>query len=461
MLLDLLDEFNLLSSTNHFQKKKSKLWTFTYPNGTRAQLDYIIFRKKWRNSVHDAEAYSSFSSVGSDHRIVSSKITLSLRAPRKVSNDPMKTIDWNTVISDKDLSSKYAIDVYNRFSELTNSDDSLSAKYSNIIMANEEIALASLPRKPKRKAVNLSTHQEVILARDKIETLSKQLQQNPSQQLRSQVTQSKRDLEAAYTLAQAEYIEGKIADLKLLHINKQHAAAWSVINEITGRKDKPSPIIKGGSQKARMQNWTYHFKSLLGDPSPVEDVLPKVVISPMLDISTDLFSSEEITAVIKTLKNKKSPGLDNIPSILWKDPNLLVLLLSICNDILQNLSPPESWLKAGIVPIPKKGNLSSPKNYRGISLMTIAAKVFNKLLLNRLVPSIDPLLRINQNGFRRGRSTLAQILSLRRIVEEIRNSNREMTLIFVDFRKAFDSINRDVLFEILPLWNSRKIGRCY
>ena len=59
LLLDLLDEFNLLSSTNHFQKKKSKLWTFTYPNGTRAQLDYIIFRKKWGDSAQDAEAYSS------------------------------------------------------------------------------------------------------------------------------------------------------------------------------------------------------------------------------------------------------------------------------------------------------------------------------------------------------------------------------------------------------------------
>ena len=84
--------------------------------------------------------------------------------------------------------------------------------------------------------------------------------------------------------------------------------------------------------------------------------------------------------------------------------------------------------------------------------MPIAAKVYNKLILNRLVPHVDPLLRINQNGFRRGRSTLAQILALRRIVEEIRNSNREMALVFVDFKKAFDSINRDILFEILPLY---------
>ena len=74
------------------------------------------------------------------------------------------------------------------------------------------------------------------------------------------------------------------------------------------------------------------------------------------------------------------------------------------------------------------------------------------MLLNRLVPSLDPILRKNQNGFRRGRTTIAQILSLRRIIEEMRNHNKEITLCFVDFKKAFDSINRDVMFKILPLY---------
>ena len=264
--------------------------------------------------------------------------------------------------------------------------------------------------------------------------------------MKSQITQCKRDLDNAYIAALTEYVEGKIDHLKFLHVNQQHAAAWTVVNELTGRKDKPSPIIKGGSQEARKKNWVDHFKDLLGKPSPVVGELPRIKISPTLPISTEPFSLDEINLVIKSIANKKSPGLDNIPSIIWKDPNLTSLLLSICNENMVTLSPPSSWLKAGIIPIPKKGDLSAPKNYRGISLMPIAAKIFNKLILNRLVPYVDPLLPINQNGFRRGRSTLAQILALRRIVEEIRNSNREMALVFVDFKKAFDSINRDVLF---------------
>ena len=52
--------------------------------------------------------------------------------------------------------------------------------------------------------------------------------------------------------------------------------------------------------------------------------------------------------------------------------------------------------------------------------MPIAAKIYNKLILNRIAPRIDPLLRKNQNGFRKGRGTLSQILSIRRILEEMR-----------------------------------------
>ena len=304
MLLDLIDEFNLFSSNNNFMKNKSKLWSFTYPNGCRAQLDYILFRKKWRNSVHDAQAFSSFSNVGSDHRIVSSKVTLSLRAPKKVPTDPMKRVDWNAVTSNKELSSQYAIDVFNRFSELSCADDTAETKYSNLIAVNAEIALSSLPKKSQRNPVKFNTHHQVISAREKLQTISQQHDLIPSSQLKSEITQCKRDLEEAYTLAQAEYIEGKITELKYLHVNKQHSAAWAVVNEITGRKEKPSPIIKGGSQEARTNNWVDHFKGLLGEPSPVEDILRNVEISPPLNISVEPFSLMDIELVVNSLKTK-------------------------------------------------------------------------------------------------------------------------------------------------------------
>ena len=96
--------------------------------------------------------------------------------------------------------------------------------------------------------------------------------------------------------------------------------------------------------------------------------------------------------------------------------------------------------------------MTIPTNYRGISLLPIAAKIYNKLILNRLRPKLEQILRKNQNGFRPGRSTLGQILTLRRIIEEITFCNKTAALIFVDFSKAFDSVNREKMFEILELY---------
>ena len=53
LLIDFMKEYNLFSSNTSFMKPKGQLWTFEYPNGGRVQLDYLIFRKKWRNTVKD------------------------------------------------------------------------------------------------------------------------------------------------------------------------------------------------------------------------------------------------------------------------------------------------------------------------------------------------------------------------------------------------------------------------
>ena len=62
-----------------FQKRKGKLWTNTYTNDTKAQIDYVFINKKWNNRTLNCEAYSSFEGASSDHRIVTAKIRLSLR----------------------------------------------------------------------------------------------------------------------------------------------------------------------------------------------------------------------------------------------------------------------------------------------------------------------------------------------------------------------------------------------
>ena len=122
---------------------------------------------------------------------------------------------------------------------------------------------------------------------------------------------------------------------------------------------------------------------------------------------------------IKALKNNKAAGIDGIPGEVWKAGSLNTELLEICNKVYHG-DVPKIWLCGAIKPIPKKGDLGVPANYRGITLSAVAAKIYNRMLLNRIKPHIDAKLRRNQNGFRTGRSTVAQVLTLHRLIEEIR-----------------------------------------
>ena len=74
------------------------------------------------------------------------------------------------------------------------------------------------------------------------------------------------------------------------------------------------------------------------------------------------------------------------------------------------------------------------------------------MLLNGIAPEIDPILRKNQNGFRTQRSTSGQILTIRRILAGIKTKNLPAVLLFIDFSKAFDSIHRGKMMEILTAY---------
>ena len=96
--------------------------------------------------------------------------------------------------------------------------------------------------------------------------------------------------------------------------------------------------------------------------------------------------------------------------------------------------------------------MSDTSNYRGISLAPIAAKLVNKMILNRIQPMIDSHLRPNQNGFRPGRTTTAHILALRRVIEGVKSHNQKAIILYVDFKKAFDSIHRPTMMQILKAY---------
>ena len=89
----------------------------------------------------------------------------------------------------------------------------------------------------------------------------------------------------------------------------------------------------------------------------------------------------------------------------------------------------------------------------GIALLSIPCKVFAKAILNRLKPRAESMLRENQCGFRKGRGCADQLFTLRILTEKAREYHRPLYICFIDLRKAYDSVNRDLLWLLLD--------RCY
>lgn len=89
------------------------------------------------------------------------------------------------------------------------------------------------------------------------------------------------------------------------------------------------------------------------------------------------------------------------------------------------------------------------KNYRGISLINTTYKILSKLVLNRLKSHVEEIVGDHQSGFMKGRSTTDQIFILKQLTSKYWEYNKDVYVMFIDFSKAYDSINRNRLWKMM------------
>ncbi|KAJ4427400.1 hypothetical protein ANN_25021 [Periplaneta americana] len=96
-----------------------------------------------------------------------------------------------------------------------------------------------------------------------------------------------------------------------------------------------------------------------------------------------------------------------------------------------------------------QGDKTNCGNFRGISLLLTSYKILSNILLRRLTPYVDEIIGDHQCGFRRNRSTIDQIFCIRQIMEKKWEYKDTVHQLFIDFKKAYDSVKREVLYDIL------------
>ncbi|BHF64913.1 hypothetical protein SprV_0200792100 [Sparganum proliferum] len=202
----------------------------------------------------------------------------------------------------------------------------------------------------------------------------------------------------------------------------------------------------------RKQYWA-EIATSMEQASNVDDPRKLYRLIRQVSVPCDPSSEGEVADAIRKLRNNKAPGEDGIPAEIFKScvDTLAPWLHEVTERAWRDEVVSDDWGLGILVPILKKGDKTRCENYRGISLIDVAAKIFAIVLLRRFQAVRGSRTRPNQAGFRVGRGCADQIFTLRRILE-FRHSYQQPTAVcFVDFAAAFDSVHRESLWRIMAL----------
>jgi hypothetical protein len=223
------------------------------------------------------------------------------------------------------------------------------------------------------------------------------------------------------------------------------ASIWRKFNNSLGRK---RPQIKHGDSNVEVE----HIKDLFKINSTPE-IPPRIFDNAIPDSPMDdqfninhPFSKDELAHVLLTLGNS-SPGPDGIPYNIYKEFSEYSQSYILCfiNMLFTSGQIPSCLKQCLQVALPKV----TPGDYRPITLMNCILKIYESLVYNRIYPIIDPHLPQQQFGFRKNRSSSDQAANLIMNIQTYRNQKLYCGIIFIDIKKAFDRMDRDIVLDDL------------
>ena len=198
--------------------------------------------------------------------------------------------------------------------------------------------------------------------------------------------------------------------------------------------------------------WYDHFSRILNRRTEYNQLFidEMVQITPYLELDEPP-SYDELVKALTKLKRGKAGGRTGIL------PELLLLgggelwdrLLLVMEDVWEEKCVVKDWKDALIIPIPKKGDLTLCDYWRGISLLDVVGKVLARIIQDRPQIVVERVLSDSQCGFRKGRGCIDMIFVARQLVEKSREHNDSLYILFVDLRKAYDSVPRSALWAVL------------
>ena len=244
---------------------------------------------------------------------------------------------------------------------------------------------------------------------------------------------------------------------ELIKSKRDSKSIWKAINELSCKKSKSSGLI---CQDLTPEKLNKHFTSIVERTVKINatqrnDLYKLKQFCSNKDIrSKQVFpfiSVHEVYKELSSLKQSRSHGLDGLDSKILKlsAPIISEHITYIYNLCIDKNCFPQAFKIAKVLPVFKSGDTSDPSNYRPISILPILSKILERHLKHHLQSHFTKydLFHRNQNGFREKHSCHTMLTN---IIEEWHlniNNNKFTGSLFIDFAKAFDTIEHNLLLK--------------
>ena len=450
-LLEFAATHSLYICNTRFEQKSQRKWTWASPDGVhKNMIDLILIQQRWKSSVINCRTFQS-ADICSDHSLVLCNIRLRLKRLYNKIQYRIR-IDVSHLKSEK-IRECYSKKLANDIAKIDLAEN-LEEHAKKIEAAIKKAAEATIPASRSTKKPWIS--EDTLKLADEKRTLkqSKNASAQKEQQYKDfckKVKKSARQDKERWIQQQCEEIEKGLVIGKTRHV---YSLIKMLRRKFTPRisviQDQDGKILQ--SQDEIIQQWTKYCSSLYKDHGGGDSMARDLeMIAPTSIEEPQNILYSEVEEAIRTLKRNKSPGSDGITAEMIQagGEQLVRQIHLLCNKAWNESTIPEEWSKSILVPVPKKGDLSQCANYRTISLINHTGKILLIILLNRLKHQLEPHLSEEQAGFRKDRSTVHQILTLRLIAEKAKRHGKKIYNCFIDFQKAFDTIKQKVIWATL------------
>ena len=461
-LIEFCRRLKLIITNTWFRQHKRRRYTWTRPDGERYQLDYILVRQRYRNSVKNAHSYPG-ADINSDHNLVAMRACVRMKKIQR--GKKVERLNREKLKSHGEFMKE---DVRKKIEENSLVKKSAEEHWSGLRSIVTESARKNIgfdrqkrPRKPWITNEMINKMEERRKWKNNQTKNGKQMYRKLNNELRRETDKARDEWWTGECTALEEMERKGRSDLmyekiKRLTGNRTHMRCRAVRNKDGSSAENPQDVQK---------RWNEYIEELydknrrptmeeLGIES--EDTVEDECKGPPI-------LEDEVREAINAMKNNKAEGRDNIPAEVWKVLGEVGVkeLTELCRIIYDDGQWPDEFLKTIMVPIPKKENATECSDYRTISLIPHVSKVMLRILTRRIEGRSGNYVGKSQFGFRKGVGTRDAVGVIRMLVERTLEHDGEIYICFVDFEKAFDRVSWMKMLNILKDlgvdWRDRRL----